>query len=200
MVDLENQVPVTTEILTLSIVTPLRMVEPSELITIGKNLGSEFKTPITKFTGRLFVEPLALPPDVATFNWQGSTRTLWLTARGEPAGKVDTVTAKMQEPNVVVPVAVALPVLMAKAGLSPTPVKVTVVGVALVPKSGTPAEKVKGWFVTAAAVLAVTGAEALLVGTNVVMGADVPPPPHAAKAAEASKARNSLLALIINSL
>ena len=117
----------------------------------------------------------------------------------EPDGNVDAVMVKIQEPKVVAPVAVAPSALMANAGVSPVLVKATIVGV-VVPKSGTPAAKVKGSFTTAAAVLAVTGARVLLVGVNVVMGADVPPPPQAAKAAETSTVKNSLLVLIMNSL
>ena len=117
----------------------------------------------------------------------------------EPAGKVDAVMVKIQEPNVVEPVAVAPSALMANAGVSPVLVKATIVGV-VVPKSGTPAEKMKGSFTTAAAVLAVTGAKVLLVGVNVAKGADVPPPPQAAKAVEISTVKNNLLVLIMNSL
>ena len=62
---------------------------------------------------------------------------------------------KIQEPHVVAPVAVAPSALMANAGVAPVLVKVTVVDV-VVPKSGTPAAKVKGSFTTAAAVVAVT--------------------------------------------
>ena len=184
---------------TVPIVTPLMMTEPSALITTGRFLPFEFKVPNTNFTSRLLSRPLALPPDVAALIWQGLTRTLWPTASLEPDGKVDAVMVKIQEPNVVAPVAVAPSALMANAGVSPVLVKATIVGV-VVPKSGTPAAKVKGSFTTAAAVLAVTGASVLLVGVNVVMGADVPPPPQAAKAAETSTVKNNLLVLIMNSL
>ena len=114
----------------------------------------------------------------------------------EPAGKVDAVMVKMQEPNVVAPVAVAPPALMANAGVAPALVKATVVGV-VVPKSGTPAAKVKGSFTTAAAVVAVTAAAVLVVAIDVLIGADVPPPPQAVKAAETSTVKNNLLALNI---
>ena len=115
----------------------------------------------------------------------------------EPAGKVDAVMVKMQEPNVVAPVAVAPPALMANAGVAPVLVKATVVGV-VVPKSGTPAAKVKGLFTTAAAVVADTATGGrLLDAIDVLMGAEVPPPPHAAKAVETSTAKNNLLALNI---
>ena len=106
---------------------------------------------------------------------------------------------KMQEPNVVAPVAVAPPALMANAGVAPALVKATVVGV-VVPKSGAPAAKVKGSFTTAAAVEAVTAAVRLLVAIDVVVGAEVPPPPHAAKAVETSTVRNNFLALVISGL
>ena len=116
----------------------------------------------------------------------------------EPAGKVDAVMVKMQEPKVVAPVAVAPSALMANAGVEPVLVKATVVAV-VVPKSGTPAAKMKGSFTTEAAVAAVTTAAMLLVGVNVFIGADVSPPPHAAKAAETSTVKNNLLVLIMNS-
>ena len=165
----------------------------------GRFLPFEFKVPNTNVTIRLLAEPLALPPDVAALSWHGLTRTLWLTASLESAGKVDAVMVKMQEPNVVVPVAVAPPALMANAGVAPVLVKATVVGV-VVPKSGTPAAKVKGSFTTAAAVVAVTAAAVLVVAIDVLMGAEVPPPPQAVKAAETSTVKNNLLALVISGL
>ena len=116
----------------------------------------------------------------------------------EPAGKVDAVMVKMQEPKVVAPVAVAPSALMANAGVAPALVKATVVAV-VVPKSGTPAAKMKGSFTTEAAVAAVTTADMLLVGVNVFIGADVSPPPHAAKTAEMSTVKSNLLVLIMNS-
>ena len=73
---MENQVPVTTEIVTVPIVMPLRITEPSALLTTGRFLPFEFKVPNTNFTSRLLAEPLALPPDVAALSWQGLTRTL----------------------------------------------------------------------------------------------------------------------------
>ena len=104
---------------------------------------------------------------------------------------------KMQEPNVVAPVAVAPSALMANAGVAPVLVKATVVGV-VVPKSGTPAAKVKGSFTTAAAVVAVTATGGrLLDAIDVLMGAEVPPPPQAVKAAETITVKNNLLALNI---
>ena len=107
---------------------------------------------------------------------------------------------KMQEPNVVAPVAVAPSALMANAGVSPMLVKATVVGV-VVPKSGTPAAKVKGSFTTAAAVVAVTATGGrLLDAIDALTGAEVPPPPHAAKAAETSTVKNNLLVLVISGL
>ena len=86
---------------------------------------------------------MAVLPEVAATNAQGSTWTLFLKASGEIAGKVEAVTVKMQEPKVVGPVAVAPPALMANAGVEPPLVKPTVVKV-VVPKSGTPAAKVNG--------------------------------------------------------
>ena len=104
---------------------------------------------------------------------------------------------KMQEPNVVAPVAVAPSALIANAGVAPVLVKATVVGV-VVPKSGTPAAKVKGSFTTAAAVVAVTATSGrLLDAIDVLMGAEVPPPPQAVKAAETITVKNNLLALNI---
>ena len=192
---------------TMPIVTPLMMTEPSALITTGRFLPVEFKSgepglPNTNFTSRPLSEPLALPPDVAALSWHVLKDTLWPTASFEPAGKagkLDGVTVNVQEPNFVVPVAVAPPALMENVGNSPKLVKANVVGT-VVPKSGTPSAKVKGSFTTAPTVLAVTGARVLLVGVNVVMGADVPPPPQAAKAAETSTVKNNLLVLIMNSL
>ena len=192
---------------TVPIVTPLMMTEPSALITTGRFLPVEFKSgeprlPNTNFTSRLLSEPLALPPDVAALSWHVLKDTLWPTASFEPAGKagkLDGVTVNVQEPNFVVPVAVAPPALMENVGDSPVLVKANVVGT-VVPKSGTPSAKVKGSFDIAPTVLAVTETRVLLVGVNVVMGADVSPPPHAAKTAEISTVKSNLLVLIMNSL
>ena len=139
----KNYAPVTKEIVTVPMVMLLITTEPLALITTGKFLPEEFRVPSTNLTSRSFADPFALPPDVATFRLQGLTRTDWPIARGEPAGKVEAVTVKMQEPNVVGPVAVAPPALIANAGVAVALVKATVVGV-VVPKSGTPDAKVKG--------------------------------------------------------
>ena len=77
---------------TVPIVMLLITTEPLALITTGKLLPFEFREPSTNFTSRSLAEPLALPPDVATFNEQGLTRTTWPTASLEPAGNVDDVT------------------------------------------------------------------------------------------------------------
>ena len=96
----------------------------------------------------------------------------------------------MQEPKVVGPDAVKPSALMANAGDAVALVNVSVVGV-VVPKSGTPAAKVNGWFTTAAAVLEFTAAVTLLVEVVVVTGNESPPP-QAAKAAETSTVKNNL--------
>lgn len=174
---------------------PLITTEPLELITTGRFLPFEFRVPSTNFTSRSVAAPLALPPEVAAFNEQGLTRTDWPFASLEPAGKVDSVIVKMQDPKVVVPVALTPSALMANAGVSVALVNSTVVGV-VVPKSGTPAANVKGWFTTAAAVVAVTAAVVLLVEVVVVTGVESPPP-QAARAAETRTVKNNLLALIM---
>ena len=198
--DFKNQVPVTTEIVTVPMVSPLITTEPLALITTGRFSPDEFKVPNTNFTSRSLADPLALPPDVATFNEQGLTRTSSPTASFEPAGNVDAVIVKMHEPKVVRPDAVRPPALMANAGVAVALVKASVVGV-VVPKSGTPPAKVKGVFTTAAATLVVTAAVVLLVEVLVATGVELPPPPpQAARAAETSTARNNLLALIMNGL
>lgn len=185
---------------TLPSVTPLMTIEPSALITTGRLLPFEFKVPNANFTSRLLAAPLAIPPDVATLSWQGLTRTIWPTASLEPAGKVDAVMAKMQEPNVVVPVAVAPPALMANVGEASVLVNLTSVDVVVPSSVGRPAGKVKGTFTTAAAVVDVTAAAVLAVAIDVLIGEEVPPPPQAAKAAETSTVKNNLLALIMDGL
>ena len=97
---------------------------------------------------------------------------------------------KMHEPKVVGPDAVAPPALMANAGVAAVLVNANVVGV-VVPKAGTPDEKAKGWFTTAAEVLAVTAAVVLLVDVVVVTGVELPPPPQAARAAETRTVNNN---------
>ena len=104
----------------------------------------------------------------------------------------------LQDPNVVVPVAVTPPAVMANAGVAEVLVKASVVGV-VVPKAGTPVVKVNGLFTIAAEVLAVTAAAVLLVEVVVVTGVESPPP-QAAKAADTRTVKNNLLALFMKGL
>jgi hypothetical protein len=89
---------------------------------------------------------------------------------------VIAVTAKWQEPNVVVPLAVPVDVLIENSGLVASAVlslKVSVVGV-VVPNSVTPEEKVKGVPETP---LVVVGDAARVVSDAATITGSLPPPP-----------------------
>ena len=82
----------------------------------------------------------------------GLTMTVFPWASGEPAGNVDCVTRKWQEPKVVLPLAVLPPEAIENAGVVEVLVNASVVG-ATVPNSLIPAGKANEVFATAAVVV-----------------------------------------------
>lgn len=93
---------------------------------------------------------MATAPVVLTLKLQGLTVTVCPNASGFPAGKLELVTLKIQDPNSVVPAAVLLPEAMENAGVVAVLVNCTVV-VPEVPNEVTPLGKVKGVLATAPA-------------------------------------------------
>jgi hypothetical protein len=100
-----------------------------------------------------------------------------------PTVPVIACTAKMQEPNCVVPVAVPVDVAIENAGVVDVLVKVIVVGV-VVPNAETPLGNANGTLATAGAVVEFVANVVSAAATSV--GAD-PPPPHDATTTAMSK-------------
>ena len=119
--------------------------------------------------------------------------TVCPTANGDPAGNVDDVTAKMQEPKVVVPVAVLAPEAIENAGVVAVLVKATVV-VAVVPKEVTPEGNANGVFATAAVVV---GDAARLASAAATWAGVSSLPPQPARKALATTANSSVKVLFI---
>lgn len=115
---------------------------------------------------------------------QGFTVTVEPDARRWPAGNDEFATTKMHEPNVVAPVATLVPEEIENAGVEAVDVNATVVA-AVVPRSGTPDGNENGTFVTAVAVLDVTGIVASTAAT-VGSGSSSPSLQAGRKAAAAS--------------
>jgi hypothetical protein len=182
-----DQEPVTTATVTVPTVILLITTLPLVLMVTGRTRLEDSRVPSTKDTLRELDEPFAAPPDVATLSVQGLIVIALPSANAEPAGKVDAVTVKVQEPKVVTPVAVAPPDEMLKVGEAAVLVKATVVK-AVVPKAGTPLAKVMGWLTIAGAVAGpvagVSSVETLeVLAMEEKVGELLLPPPQAASVA-----------------
>ncbi len=151
------------------------VIVPPELMVMATDCPVEVVPPNCKVVVRGRATLSAGCPTVATLIEHGLTVTVAPFASGWPAGKLELETTKIHEPKFVVPVAVAPPEAILKAGVVPVLVKAKVVA-AVVPNSGT-APKVKGVLATALAIVAfvatVTSAEATVTGVGSV-------PPQAA--------------------
>jgi len=108
-------------------VVPLTTTVPFGVIVTTAVAELEVWAPNVSETERVLLA-LAAAPAVPTVKLHGVTSTRPPVARGELAGKVELVTVKMQEPNVVTPEALAEAVSMLNAGVADEPESVSVTG------------------------------------------------------------------------
>jgi len=184
--------PVTGVNVTVPTDWPFRVSCPPGLTATLTDAPAEAAAPSRSATLRVLATPFAAWPLMLTLMLQGWTVTVCPTANGDPAGNVDEVTAKMQEPKVVVPVAVLAPEAIENAGVVAVLVNATVV-VAVVPKEATPEGNANGVFATAAVVVG----DAARLASAAATWAGSSLPPQAARKALANRASTSFKVLFI---
>jgi hypothetical protein len=113
---------------------------PLELTDTIADWLADAAAPKSSATDRVVCTPFARAPVVFMLVVHGLTVTVWPLDKGRPAGNEELEILKIQEPKVVVPVAVLPPEVILNAGVSPPLVNVRVVA-AVVPNSGTPEGK-----------------------------------------------------------
>jgi hypothetical protein len=167
--------PVAVPSVTVPDTRPLIRTSPVGEMLIGNARGVESVLRNTSVTLRSTVEPSAGAPSVATFSVQGFTVMTAPWRSTEVEGNVELVIVKIHDPILRAPVAVLPPEAIAKVGAADVPARVTVVA-AVVPKSGTPAAKAKGWEATASARVVVTETGGRFTVATGVAGPSLPPP------------------------
>lgn len=176
-------------------VLPMTTV-PSVFTVMFNLIGLEDVVPKTRTTSRAAGMPLALAPLVLAVILQGFTFTTLPIANGDSGGNVEAVTVKIQDPKVVLPVAVLPPLVMANAGVALLLVKATVVApvraTGVAPAVPSVPEKPLAKVATVGVAPAVAGARAtMLVALTAAVvflfatdiGSGESPPPQAASVA-----------------